>query len=94
MKVLIAGAGIGGLCAALSLHKAGIDVRLFERASALGEIGAGVQVSPNGVRVLQGLGLEAALDAVVFRPQAVELRLHRSGFEVSRTPLGARSIGG
>ena len=49
MKVLIAGAGIGGLCAALSLHKAGIDVRLFERASALGEIGAGVQVSPKGV---------------------------------------------
>ena len=90
MKVLIAGAGIGGLCAAQSLHKAGIDVRLFERASALGEIGAGVQVSPNGVRVLQGLGLEAALDAVVFRPQAVELRLHRSGFEVSRTPLGAQ----
>jgi salicylate hydroxylase len=90
VKVLIAGAGIGGLCAALSLHKAGIAVRVFERASALGEIGAGVQISPNGVRVLHGLGLEAALDAVVFRPQAVELRLHRSGFEVSRTPLGAQ----
>jgi salicylate hydroxylase len=90
MKVLIVGAGIGGLCAALSLHKAGIDVRVFERASALGEIGAGVQISPNGVRVLHGLGLQAALDAVVFRPQAVELRLHRSGFEVSRTPLGAQ----
>jgi salicylate hydroxylase len=88
MKVLIAGAGIGGLAAALALHKAGFDVRVFERAGALGEIGAGVQISPNGARVLHALGLRDALDAVVFRPQAVELRLHKSGFEVSRTPLG------
>lgn len=88
MKVLIAGAGIGGLAAALSLHQAGFTVRIFERAAELGEIGAGIQISPNGARVLHRLGLAAALDAVAFRPQAVELRLHKSGFMVSRTPLG------
>ena len=90
MIVLIAGAGIGGLAAALSLHQAGFEVRVFERASELAEVGAGIQVSPNGARVLHALGLEAALNEVVFRPEAVELRLHRSGLVVSRNPLGRR----
>ena len=51
-------------------------------------MGAGIQISPNGARILHALGLESALDAVAFRPAAVELRLHKSGFMVSRTPLG------
>jgi salicylate hydroxylase len=89
MKVLIAGAGIGGLTAALTLHKAGFEVRIFERAATLGEIGAGIQVSPNGARVLHGLGLKDAIEAVAFLPQAIELRMHKSGFEVSHMPLGA-----
>ncbi|HXQ13498.1 MAG TPA: FAD-dependent monooxygenase [Caulobacteraceae bacterium] len=88
MKVLLAGAGIGGLAAALSLRQAGFEVRIFERAAEIGEIGAGIQISPNGARVLHAMGLESALDAVAFRPKAVELRLHKSGFVVSRTPLG------
>ena len=88
MKALIAGAGIGGLAAALSLNRAGFDVRIFERASELGEIGAGIQVSPNGARVLHALDLEAEIDAVAFRPEAIELRLHKSGLTIARTPLG------
>lgn len=89
MKVAIGGAGIGGLAAALALHQIGVEVEVYERASELGEVGAGVQVGPNGARVLHALGLADALEAVAFRPQAVELRLHRSGFMVARTPLGA-----
>ena len=89
MKALIAGAGIGGLAAALSLNEAGFEVEIYERARRLDEVGAGVQVSPNGARVLHALGLAPALERVAFRPQAVELRLYRSGFTVSRTPLGA-----
>ena len=89
MKALIAGAGIGGLAAALALNQAGFEVELFERSGSLGEVGAGVQVSPNGARVLHALGLAPALEAVAFRPQAVELRLYRSGLTVARTPLGA-----
>lgn len=88
MKVLIAGAGIGGLSAALSLHKAGFEVEIFERASGLGEVGAGIQISPNGARVFHALGLEKALDAVAFRPEAVELRLYKSGLTVAQTALG------
>jgi salicylate hydroxylase len=91
MKALIAGAGIGGLAAALALNQAGFEVEVFERSRALGEVGAGVQVSPNGARVLHALGLAPALEAVAFRPQAVELRLRRSGLTVSRRPLGAES---
>jgi salicylate hydroxylase len=88
MKVLIAGAGIGGLAAALSLHRVGFEVQIFERAASLGEAGAGIQISPNGARVLHALGLEKDLDAIAFRPEAVELRLHKSGLTVARTPLG------
>jgi salicylate hydroxylase len=88
MKVLIAGAGIGGLAAALALDKAGFDIRIFEKAPELGEVGAGIQVSPNGIRVLHALGLASALDKVVFRPEAIEFRLYKSGFTISRTELG------
>lgn len=90
MTVLIAGAGIGGLAAALSLHRLGIASRIFERSAELGEVGAGLQISPNGARVLHALGLEPALDAVAFRPQGIELRDYQSGFVIARTPLGAQ----
>jgi salicylate hydroxylase len=57
--VVIAGAGIGGLTAALALLRSGIDCDIYEQAAELREVGAGLGVSPNGVRVLFALGLEA-----------------------------------
>jgi glycine/D-amino acid oxidase-like deaminating enzyme len=62
--VLIAGAGIGGLTAALALLRKGIDVDVDEQAPELKEIGAGLHVAPNGTRVLLELGLEEAVDAL------------------------------
>lgn len=59
--VLIAGAGIGGLTAALALLKEGIDCDLYEQAAELREVGAGLQLAPNGSRVLIKLGLEQAV---------------------------------
>ena len=59
--VIIVGAGIGGLTAPLALLRHGIDVHVYEQAPELGEIGAGVQISANGTRVLHALGLAAAL---------------------------------
>jgi salicylate hydroxylase len=70
------------------LHQVGINVRIFEQSAVPGEIGAGVQISPNGARVLHALGLESALAAVAFRPQAIELRQHRSGAVVAQMALG------
>ena len=77
--VLIVGAGIGGLTCALALLQRGIDVEVYEQATELREIGAGVQISANGTRVLNSLGLAHALDACSVRPDAKEIRHWRSG---------------
>ena len=87
MKALIAGGGIGGITAALCLLDAGVEVELFERAAALGEVGAGIQISPNGVKVLRRLGLTQALDGVAFRPQALEMRIGVSGTRLFAIPM-------
>ena len=64
-RIAIAGAGIAGLTTALSLLQLGWKVDVYEQASQLGEVGAGLQISPNGTRILQSLGLENALRQVV-----------------------------
>ena len=63
MKVLVIGAGIGGLSAALSLHQAGIPARVFESVAELSSLGAGINLQPNAVRELDELGLGAELAA-------------------------------
>jgi len=57
VRVAVIGAGIGGLSAALSLLEAGFDVHVYEQASPINEVGAGIQVSPNVSRILRRLGL-------------------------------------
>lgn len=73
---------------ALALHSVGVRVRLFERAHAPDEAGAGLQISPNGMRVFEALGLRRALEKVAFKPEAVELRFAHSGRTVARVSLG------
>ena len=75
-RVVVAGAGIGGLCAALALAKQGIHVVVLEQARALGEVGAGLQMSPNAMKVLRELGLEAELGAFAFEPQPASITLN------------------
>jgi len=86
--VLIAGGGIGGLTTALCLARHGIPVRLFEQAEAFTEVGAGIQLSPNAVRVLQALDLESGLLQWSCRPQAVLIRHWRDGNTLARQSLG------
>ena len=64
MKITIAGAGIGGLTAARALALDGHEVRVCERSPGISEVGAGIQISPNGYSVIRALGLSDALDAV------------------------------
>lgn len=67
MKALIAGAGIGGLTTALFLHRAGIEVEIFERADTVRELGVGINILPHAVGLLAELGLLDALDAAGIR---------------------------
>ena len=86
--VIIAGAGIAGLTAALALSRAGLRVTLLEQAAALQETGAGIQLSPNATRVLIALGMREPLASAVMTPQAIRVMAARSGREIVRIPLG------
>jgi salicylate hydroxylase len=68
LRIAVIGAGIGGLAAACALRARGFEVLVFERATELGEVGAGLQLGPNAVKVLRALGLEEALLKVGFEP--------------------------
>ncbi|AXC50463.1 monooxygenase [Paracoccus suum] len=82
-RVTIIGAGIAGLSAALALARAGADVTVHERAGALREVGAGIQISPNAGRALDALGLSAGLDRISHPSEAVVLR-ESGGRQVAR----------
>lgn len=87
LNVAVIGGGIGGLAAARACALAGAAVTLFEQAPALTEVGAGLQVSPNGFAVLRALGLGDALRRVGMRGAAIQLRSHL-GAPVVRLDLG------
>jgi salicylate hydroxylase len=86
-NVIIAGAGIGGLSAALMLAQNGFRVTLLEQAQRLTETGAGIQLSPNATRILIALGLGERLHADAFVPQAIAIK-KASGGHLARVPLG------
>jgi salicylate hydroxylase len=87
-SIIIAGAGIGGLTAALTLTRAGYRAVVLEQAARLEEAGAGIQLSPNATRVLAGLGLADRLRPHMVAPEAIRI-MARSGREIVRVPLGA-----
>ena len=91
-QALIAGGGIGGLAAALAASRAGWDVRLYERAPAFSEVGAGVQLGPNVVRLLHDWGLQDALARVAAFPERLLVRDALSGQELGALPLGQRTL--
>lgn len=91
-KILIAGAGIGGLCCALALIRRGFHVTVLEQASELREVGAGFQVSANGVRCLADLGLGPELQEIATEAAGKQVRLWNTGQTWKLFDLGAESV--
>ncbi|MEJ8277339.1 FAD-dependent monooxygenase [Pseudonocardia spirodelae] len=87
MDVLIAGGGIGGLTAALALHRAGIGATVYEQGSGAGELGVGFNLLPHAVRVLDGLGLGGPLAATGIATTDLTYA-HRLGQPILRRPCG------
>lgn len=83
----IAGGGIGGLSAAIALRKVGHDVIVFEQAARFGRVGADINLTPNAVRALDGIGVGDALRATAARPQFRISRMWDTGEETSRLPM-------
>ena len=90
MKVIISGAGIGGLTAALCLHKAGYDVVIFEAVSELRQLGVGINLLPHGSAVLHKLGLGGKLDENGIRTRAIEYRT-KFGHVITSDPRGVEA---
>ena len=90
--ILVAGAGIGGLTAALALARRGVAVAIYEQAPELMEFGAGVQISANGSRVLIDLGLGEAMQRVVCEAAFKEVRIWNTGQTWKLFDLGKDSI--
>jgi len=90
--VLIAGAGIGGLSAALALLQRGFEVDVYEQAPRLEEVGAGVQLSPNGTHALQALGVLEALERLSCTAEGKEVRHWKTGETWKLFDLGLESV--
>jgi salicylate hydroxylase len=91
-KIIVIGGGIGGLTVALALLQRGFDVEIFEQSPELREIGAGVQISSNGTRVLHALGLADRLARICAVPAGKQIRLWNTGQTWKLFDLGAVSV--
>ena len=87
LSVAIIGAGIGGLTAASHLRRLGIEVQIFEQASQFARVGAGIQMTPNPMKVLRGMGLEQRLREVAFEPVSGLNRDYDTGTVSNELPV-------
>ena len=86
-KAIIVGGGIGGLSAAICLRLIGWQVRVLEQAPKISEVGAGVQISPNGVKVLEEMDVMPLLESSLFEPDAIEILMGVSGGKLLHLPM-------
>ena len=89
LEIAIAGGGIGGLAAALTLSRSGHQVQLFEKATTFDDVGAGIQLGPNATRLLHAWGLKDALRACSFTPQRLQVKSAVSSRVLGELTLGS-----
>src|SRR3954471_3042987 len=87
LSMAIVGAGMGGLAAAATLRQAGIEVQIYEQASRFARIGAGIQMMPNSMKVLRGIGVEDRLRKVAFAPYSHLNRMWDTGEVTNELPM-------
>ena len=88
LKAIIVGGGVGGLTAAICLRLTGWDVHVYEKATKISETGAGIQISPNGIKILDEIGVLPLLEDTLFEPDAIEIRNGLSGRQLINLPMG------
>lgn len=88
MTILITGGGIGGLCTAIALDQLGIRSHIFEQAEDFSEVGAGIQIGPNGMRILKHWGMTELLKNKGASPEAIQIFDGLTGHKLNRVPLG------
>ena len=91
-KVAIIGGGIGGLAAALALHRRGIEVAVYEQSAEIKEIGAGVNMSPNALKAFRLLGVEDAMVEIGHHTKATMARNYKSGRVIRRQENSAGGL--
>ncbi|CUM49416.1 uncharacterized protein AC631_05752 [Debaryomyces fabryi] len=86
-NVIICGGGLGGIACAIGLKRKGHNVTILEGASQLNEVGAGIQIPPNSVRILEEYGILEKFSPYITKPKNINLRRYCTGDVISRTPL-------
>jgi salicylate hydroxylase len=90
LRIAVIGGGLGGLSAAVSLLRAGFEVDVYEQAPELNEVGGGINMAPNAVRLLHRLGLAEGLDREGVRPRFTHQRRWHDGRTLQQAPLNPR----
>jgi 2-polyprenyl-6-methoxyphenol hydroxylase-like FAD-dependent oxidoreductase len=93
VSIAIVGAGMGGLTAAAALRRLGLRVDVFEQASRFARVGAGIQMLPNSMHVLQGLGIDARLREFAYAPKSHLNRVWDSGEVITDLPMPEERFG-
>jgi salicylate hydroxylase len=86
-KIIICGAGLGGLGAAIALKQKGHEVIVLEAAPQLAEVGAGIQIPPNSSRILKSYGIYDEIEKRIVWPQNINFRRYATGDVIGQTPL-------
>src|SRR5881227_3044346 len=87
LSIAVVGAGMGGLAVAATLRRVGIDVQVYEQAERFARIGAGIQMMPNSMKVLRGIGIEEQLRHTAFAPYSHLNRIGETGAVTRELPM-------